>query len=209
MSLPMLIFLEGLLFTALFGGLSWLRREGLSIQFAIEALLLTLIAGGLTALTSVLISPVLFLIILYLVTMRVRLLVDMGTLMAQRGQFKQADGLYALAMRLWPDSAGRLIVQVNQGVLRLQQGSNDPAIAIFKDALQKAGQGYLGLKYEAATHYNLAVAYRRKGLDAQATAEFNAVLDTWPVSEYARRAKAALEQGRRKSTPPPDDSSAA
>jgi len=208
-SLPMLIFLEGLLFTALFGGLSWLRREGLSIQFAIEALLLTLIAGGLTALTSVLISPVLFLIILYLVTMRVRLLVDMGTLMAQRGQFKQADGLYALAMRLWPDSAGRLIVQVNQGVLRLQQGANDPAIAIFKDALQKAGQGYLGLKYEAATHYNLAVAYRRKGLDAQATIEFNAVLDTWPVSEYARRAKAALEQGRHKSTPPPDDSSAA
>jgi outer membrane protein assembly factor BamD (BamD/ComL family) len=53
------------------------------------------------------------------------------------------------------------------------------------------------------------VAYRRKGLDAQATAEFNAVLDTWPVSEYARRAKAALEQGRHKSTPPPDDSSAA
>ena len=207
MSLPVLLLLEGLLFIVLFGGLSWLRREGLSGRFAIEALILTLVASGLTALTGFPTHPVVFLIILYLVTMRARLLVDVGNILAQRGQYAQADRLYALAMRLWPDSSGRLIVQVNQGVSRLQQGTLDEAITIFKDVLQKAGQGYLGIKYEAAAHYNLGVAYRRKAMEAQATVEFNAVLDTWPVSEYARRARAALEQGRHKDKPatPPQD----
>lgn len=205
MNLPALILLEGLVFVAVFGGMSWLRREGLSVQFAVEALILTLIASGLTALTSWQISPVLLLITLYLVTMRVRLLVDIGTFMAQRRQFARADSLYALAMRIWPDSASRLVVQVNQGVLRLAAGALDEAIVIFRDVLQKAGQGYLGVKYEAATHYNLAVAYRRKGVEAQAVAEFNAVLDTWPTSVYARGARAALEQTRHKPTTPPDD----
>jgi hypothetical protein len=57
-----------------------------------------------------------FLLVVYLLTMRVRLIVDVGNLSAQRGSFSQADRLYALALRLWPDSAGRLVVQVNQGV---------------------------------------------------------------------------------------------
>jgi len=198
MSLPMLLLLEGLLFIVCFGGLSLLRREGLSIQFAVEALVITAIATGLTALAWFAVTPVLLLVIIYLVTMRVRLLVDLGTLLAQRGQFAQADRLYALALRLWPDHSSRLIVQVNQGVARLQQNALDEAIAIFKDVLQKAGQGYLGVKYESAAHYNLGVAYRRKKMEAQAIAEFNAVLDTWPASVYARRAAMALEQGRHK-----------
>ena len=205
MSLPVMILLEGLVFIAVFGGLSWFRREGLSIQFAIEALALTLIATGLTALAGLQLSPILVLIVLYLVTMLARLLVDLGTLMAQRGKFKQADGIFGLALRLWPDNAGRLIVLVNQGVARLVAGSLDQAIAVFKDVLQNAGQGYLGIKYEAATHYNLAVAYRRKGMDAQAIAEFNAVLDTWPTSEYARNAGIALERIRRKDKPTETD----
>jgi tetratricopeptide (TPR) repeat protein len=200
-SLPVMILLEGLVFIAIFGGLSWFRREGLSIQFAIEALVLTLIATGLTALAGLQLSPILFLIVLYLATMRVRLLVDAGSLVAQRGRFKQADGIFALAVRLWPDSASRRIVQVNQGVSRLQQGALDEAITIFKDVLQNVGPGYLGVKYEAATHYNLAVAYRRKGMDAQAIAEFNAVLDTWPASVYAHGARTALEHMRRKDKP--------
>jgi outer membrane protein assembly factor BamD (BamD/ComL family) len=49
------------------------------------------------------------------------------------------------------------------------------------------------------------VAYRRKKMDAQATLEFNAVLDTWPVSEYARRAQAALDRGRHKDKPTTTD----
>jgi tetratricopeptide (TPR) repeat protein len=199
--LPLILLLEGLLYTFLFGGLSLLRRERLSNQFAIEAVALTAMISGLTALTHFPTNPILFLCVVYLVTMRVRLLVDVGNAFAQRGRLARADQLYALALSLWPDQTGRLIVQINQGVSRLQQGALDEAQAIFKDVLQKADQGYLGIKYEAAARYNLGVTYRRKKMDAQAVVEFNAVLDTWPASEYARRARAALEQGRHKNDP--------
>ena len=70
----------------------------------------------------------------------------------------------------------------------------------------------MSAKHECATHYNLAVAYERKGMDAQAVVEFNAALDTWPGSEYGRRAAAALERrskraspARRESDEPTDD----
>jgi len=200
--IPVLLLLEGLLFVAVFGALSLFRREGLSIQFAIEAVVITFIASGLTAFTPFAVSPIFLLIVIYLVTMRVRLLVDLGAVLAQRGQFAQADRVFALALRLWPDQAGRLIVRVNQGATCLQRNAVDEAISIFQDVLQKVGQGYLGVKYEAAAHYNLGVAYRRKKMDAQATLEFNAVLDTWPASVYARRASMALEQGRHKEKHP-------
>jgi len=206
--IPILLLLEGLLFVAVFGALSLFRREGLSIQFAVEAVVITLIASGLTAFTPLGVSPIFLLIVIYLVTMRVRLLVDLGTLLAQRGQFARADYVFTLALRLWPDQAGRLIVQVNQGATCLQRNALDEAIAIFQDVLQKAGQGYLGVKYEAAAHYNLGVAYRRKKMDAQAIVEFNAVLDTWPASVYARRAEMALEQSRRKEKPPTSEKDA-
>jgi len=207
-SLPVLLLLEGLLYVVFFGALSLFRREGLSVQFAVEATVITFIASGLTAFTPLAVSPILLLIVIYLVTMRVRLLVDLGTVLAQRGQFARADRVFALALRLWPDQASRLIVQVNQGASRLQRNALDEAIAIFQDVLQKAGQGYLGVKYEAAAHYNLGVAYRRKKMEAQAIAEFNAVLDTWPTSVYARRAEMALEQSRRKEKPPTSEKDA-
>lgn len=205
MSLPLVLLLEGLLYVVFFGALSLFRREGLSVQFAIEATALTLIAVGLTALTPLSINPIVLLVILYLVTMRVRLLVDLGTLLAQRGQFAGSNRLYALTMRLWPDQTGRLMIQVNQGVACLQRQALDEAIAIFKSVLGQAGQGYLGVKYESAAHYNLGVAYRRKNMEAQAIAEFNAVLDTWPASIYARHAQIALEQGRHKDKPSTQD----
>ncbi len=65
---------------------------------------------------------------------------------------------------------------------------------MFEGVLQECGKGHLGLKYEAACHYNLGVTYRRKQSEARATAEFNKVLEVWPVSEYARRAQAALQK---------------
>ncbi len=193
-SVVIIILLVGLAYTVLFGGLSLMRREGLSLQFALESIVLTAAAAGLTAAFGLATHPVLFLIVLYLLTMRVRLLVDLGNVLAQRGQFAVAGRLYELAQRLWPDPSGRIIVQVNQATACLQQGALDEAVARFKDVLSQASGGYLGVKHEAAAHYNLGVAYRRKGLEAQAVIEFNAVLDTWPVSEYARRARAALKR---------------
>ena len=79
---------------------------------------------------------------------------------------------YHLAERLWPDDASRLIVRMNQGVLALQRGQQDEAIATFRLVLAEAPGGYLGAKHESACHYNLAVAYQKKGLDAHATLEF-------------------------------------
>jgi len=198
-SLPVLIILVGLAYVVLFGGLSLLRREGLSARFAIEAVVITLLVSGLTALTIIQIHPITFLIVLYLLTMRVRLLVDIGNFFAQRGQFERAKGIYHFTERLWPDQTGSLVIQVNKATALLQSGALDDAIAIFTDVLNKSSQGYLGVKYEAATHYNLGIAYRSKDMETQARLEFNAVLDTWPASQYAHRAELALSKNRKKS----------
>jgi tetratricopeptide (TPR) repeat protein len=201
LSLPVILLLEGFSFVVLFGAVSLLKREGLSRRFAIEAVIFTLVVSGLTALTGIQTHPILFLILIYLLTMRVRILVDLGNIFARRGQFELADKLYNLAERLWPDATNRLILRVNQGTSLLQQKKLDEALAMFSEILEQAEHGYLGVKYEAATHYNMGVAYLRKNMDARASIAFNAVIDTWPASEYARRAEVALEKNRRKNNP--------
>jgi hypothetical protein len=198
MSIPYIIFIEGLLYIVLLGGLSLLKREGLSAQFAYESLAITLLVGGLAFINPTLVNPILFLVVLYLITMRVRLLIDLGTLFARQGRLERGDWFYRLAARLKPDAASQLILQLNQGVNTLQQGQSDEAVSILKGILQQSGKGYLGPKYESAVHYNLGVAYLRKKMDAQAIVEFNAVIETWPASEYARRARNILEQRHRK-----------
>lgn len=201
LSLPVILLLEGFSFVVLFGVVSLLKREGLSRRFAIEAVIFTLVVSGLTALTGIQTHPILFLILIYLLTMRVRILVDLGNIFARRGQFELADKLYNLAERLWPDATNCLILRVNLGTSLLQQKKLDEAIAMFNEILEQAEHGYLGVKYEAATHYNMGVAYLRKNMDARASIAFNAVIDTWPASEYARRAEVALEKNRRKNNP--------
>ncbi len=199
-----MILLIGFAYIVLLGGLFLLRREGLSIRFALEALGITGVASGLVAVTGFFFHPVLFLLLLYLITLRVRLLVDLGTAFARRGQLSRAGRIYALAARLWPDKASLLALQVNRGTAFLQAGKLDEAVALFTEVLSKSGQGYLGIKYESAAHYNLGVAYLRQSKDALAVREFNVVLETWPVSEYARHATAALERHRKKTIPASD-----
>ncbi|MGQ9832913.1 MAG: tetratricopeptide repeat protein [Candidatus Villigracilaceae bacterium] len=196
--LPVILLLEGLSFVVLFGVVSLLKREGLSRRFAIEAVILTLLVSGATVLANVQTHPVLFLIILYLFTMRVRLLVDVGNIFAARAQFDLADKFYALAANLWPDETNRLILKVNQAASLLQRQELDEAIAALSEVIQQAKTGYLGVKYEAAAHYNLGVAYLRKNMMARAIIAFNAAIDTWPASEYARRAETALKKQRLK-----------
>ncbi|NOZ50796.1 MAG: tetratricopeptide repeat protein [Chloroflexi bacterium] len=198
MSLPILLLLLGCTYIVIFGGLSLMRREGLSLRFAIEAVGLTLIASALSALTAISIQPVIFFILLYVITMRVRLLSDVGTLFAKRANFAAADRLYDLALHLWPDAAGKLIVKINQATALLQRNQLDQAIALLNEVLAAAKEGYLSIKYESATYYNLGVAYQRQGLEAQAVKAFNAVLDTWPSSIYARNASQALQHRRQK-----------
>lgn len=199
MSPAFLLALLGLLYVLVFGGLMLLRQQGISARFAIEACVLTVVVAGLAALTGLALNPGVFLLALYVITMRVRLLVDLGNLLARRGDLEAAARVYRLAGRLWPDEASRLIVRMNQGVLAVHRGALDEAIATLREVLAAAPSGYLGFKHESACHYNLGVALLKKGLDAQATLEFNAVLETWPASEYARYARIALERRKRKS----------
>ncbi|HEY9076383.1 MAG TPA: tetratricopeptide repeat protein [Anaerolineaceae bacterium] len=186
--------LVGLLYTVMFGGLSLLRREGLSLRFAFEAVGLTLLVTVVIWVTGLALHPAIFFVLLYLVTMRVRILTDLGNMFAQRRKFPTAERIYNLALSAGPDPASRIIVDVNRGTSLLQQGQPDQAIQAFKQVLAHSGKGYLGIKYESAAHYNMAVAYERKHMDAQAIIEFNAVLDTWPASIYARAAQKALKR---------------
>ena len=198
MDSPFFLFLVVFLYVVVFGGLSMLRREGLSMRFALESVGLTIIVSLIAWAMGVKVHPVIFLFFLYLVTMRVRLLVDIGNAFALRKNFSTAEKVYQLAGKMWPDSTNRLILQVNQGTSLLQQGNVEDAIQVFNALITQSAQGYLGIRYESAAHYNLGIAYLRKGQESQAVIEFNTVLDIWPASEYSRAATNALARLQKK-----------
>jgi tetratricopeptide (TPR) repeat protein len=200
MSLHLLIGLIGLLYIVVFGVMSLLRREGLSIRFAVESVCLTAIVVILVWLTPIQIHPVLFLLLLYIITFRVRILVDLANIFARRGNYVQAEKIYDLASHVGPDQTSNLIIKVNHAILLLLKKQLSESISMFTDVLSQANQGYLGVKYEAAAHFNLGVAYLRNNNSSMAIVEFNSVLDTWPASLYARRAQEALERQRAKNT---------
>ncbi len=199
----LIIALIGLLYILFFGLLSYLRREGVSMRFIIEALIVTALGTALTWATGWDLNPAIFVIVLYLITTRVRILVDLGNLLARRKDYAMAERVYTLAERLWPDEAGRLLVKLNRGVMAVHRADTEAAVAALREVLAAAGSGFLGTKSSAACHYNLGVAYLRQGQDAQASLEFNKVLDDWPMTEYARYARIALD--RRKRAPQVDE----
>lgn len=202
MPASMILAVIGLLYALLAGGLALLRREGLSLRFAVETLILTVLAVATTSLWSVTIAPVVFLALLYILTMRVRLLVDLANTLARNKRYTAASSLYRVALRLWPDQAGQTIVRINQGVLALQQGQLDTAIETLQQTLDaSSAYGYLGLKQECGCRFNLGVAYQRKGMETQSQAEFTRVLDVWPTSLYARRASIALQRLHESASP--------
>jgi tetratricopeptide (TPR) repeat protein len=184
------------LFVLVFGFLSYTRREGLSTQFALEAIGLAAILLGGGYLLGVIINPLLLLLLLYLVTLRSRLIVDLANVMAQRHNYKLAYRLYALGLAWWPDSASRLIVLANRGAAELHAGQNEDAIKTIEGVLKAGREHHLGIKYEAACRYNLAVAYDRSGQPAKATQLYNEVVELLPGSVYARAAGGALKRRR-------------
>jgi tetratricopeptide (TPR) repeat protein len=186
-----------LLFILIFGGLPVLRKEGLSLQLAVEVLILTGFSIGASLLTGVRLDPILFLIFLYLIVMRSRLLIDLGNLFASRGRHQQALSIYRLSMRLAPDFPVRLLALISYSAVLVRIGALEEAIRILEEILEK-WRDSLQPKHESACHYNLGVAYMRLGKDSQAVREFNEAIDAWPLSTYAQYAKAALE--RRRST---------
>jgi tetratricopeptide (TPR) repeat protein len=190
----LLLLLIACLYALVFGGLGWLRREGLSIQFALEVLGLTALLVGGSWLLGMPLSPFLFLILLYVVTMRSRLIVDLANLLASRERYGPAFRLYELGLAWWPDGASRLIVLVNQGAAYLRSGQVDTAIEVLESVLAGDQEPRLGLKYEAACHYNLGYAYEKSGDSSQAAAQYNETIEAMPGSVYAQAAEAALKR---------------
>ena len=131
--------------------------------------------------------------------MRVRLLVDLGNLLARPRQPRGGRAGLCPGRPPGPDEAGRLIVQLNQGVLALHARPARGSGRRVSPGAGRGERGYLGVKYQSACHYNLGVAYQRQGQDAQATLAFNAVLDTWPATEYARYAASPWTKRKQKS----------
>ncbi len=205
MSLYLMIGLIGLLYIVIFGGMALMRREGLSTRFAIESLIITAIAVLLVVFVGIPIHPVIFLALIYFITLRVRLLVDLANYFARRSRYTQAKRIYDFAHHVWPDPTSKLIIQVNQATLLVQEDRLTEAIDLFKEILDPKNQAALGVKYECAAHFNLGVAYLRSESQSLATVEFNAAIDTWPVSEYARRAQKTLERLRNKGVAPSGD----
>jgi tetratricopeptide (TPR) repeat protein len=188
----LLISLIGLLYLLGFGALSVGRRQGLSFRFAVEGLIVTAICAALVY-ASLPIHPLLFLIVLYLITMRVRLLVDLGNWFNSRRQYERALALYRFALRLGPDAISRQIVLINRGVTELSM--RDPEVAYRTLAEALAGEEVkLGAKYLAAGYYNLGLACRRTGREAEAIRRFNQAISELPNSIYGRAAERALKE---------------
>lgn len=190
----LLLLLTACLFILVFGGLGVVRREGLSIQFVVEAVLVTAVLVGGGWLVGIPVNPFLFLALLYIVTLRSRLLTDVANTLARRRSYAAAFRLYRLALALRPDATGRLIVLANLGAARLHSGQLEAAIETLQGVLSPAQGPGLGIKYEAATHYNLGYAYEMSGNEAQAVAEYNEAIDTLPGSLYAQAAQSALRR---------------
>jgi len=188
----------GCLFILVFGGLGHLRREGLSVQFALEAVGVTAILVGGSGLLDAPIHPLLLLVLLYLITMRTRLIVDLANVLAGRGKYNLAFRLYKLGLAWWPDEASRLIVLSNMGAAHLRYGQVEEAIATLESVLEVEKRSRLGIKYEAASRYNLGYAYEKIGSDAQAVAQYNETVDLLPGSVYGKAADAALKRRKGK-----------
>jgi tetratricopeptide (TPR) repeat protein len=187
----LIILLVGLIYLLGFGALSFMRRQGLSLPFAIEGLIITAV-GALLALV-VPIHPLFFFAVLYLVTLRVRLLVDLGNWLTSRGQYERALDLYRFIMRLRPDQVSRQIVLINHGVaLLLTRKPEDAYLTLEAALIDERIQA--GAKYLAAGYYNLGLACSRTGRHAEATRRFNEAIDTLPTSIYAHGARQALKK---------------
>jgi len=191
----LVISLVGFIFVLGFGALSYMRRQGLSARFAVEGLIVTGV-GAVCSYAVAPVNPLLFLVILYLITMRVRLLADLGNGLTGRKQYEQALSVYRFALRLGPDTSSRQIILINRGVTQLCMKAPEAAVTSLEEALG-CEEARLGAKYLAAGHYNLGLAYRRVGREAEAIRHFNQAIDAWPTSVYAAHARAALEQSRR------------
>ncbi len=181
----------GLTYIVVFGFLFWLRREGLPLRFATEGVILTAL-GTLGAFT-VGVGPISFLIVLYLITMRTRILADLGNFLVERGHIPEAMLLFDAANRLVPDSLGKMIVGIDRGVALVRLGELKESVNVFQSILDSASIE-MPVRYLAAAHYNLGLAYMHLGDLKESRKHFLAVLDIAPETVYAIGAQTGLRK---------------
>lgn len=187
----LLIVLVGFLYVLGFNGLSYLRHQNFSIRFILEGLFLTGVGAALALVAPF--PPLLFLLPLYLITMRVRILIDLGNSVAGRGHPEQALRFYDLALRLGADLFSQRVAQINRGAALLQTGQPEEAYQVLRSIVTDPGVR-LGARYQAAACYNLGLVCRRTGREAEAIQRFNEAIEALPGSIYAYGARQALKK---------------
>lgn len=195
------LLLEALLFGLCFGALSWLRGEGLPKRLVLEVMVVTATLLGLSLALGRPIHPILFLVIVYLVTMRCRLLVDLANWLTRRGKHETALKVLAVAGRVAGDEASRSLVRLNTGVVWIRQRRFDEAVGQLSDLLATLRRVPCGPNNEAACRYNLAVANLKAGRQREAMDLFQSVVDLRPNSLFARASGAALERETKERSP--------
>jgi tetratricopeptide (TPR) repeat protein len=195
------LILEALLFALAFGALTWLRGEGLPGRFAWEVLGITAVLLALSWVAKTPMHPVLFLVLIYVLTMRARLLVDLGNTLSARRNYRGALSVLHLAQRLSTDPISQTLIHINTGVVLIRQKRFEEAVQLLSSTLQGIPEGRGGPKYEAACRYNLGLAHLRTGQESEASEQFNAVIELLPNSLYARGAQAALARQKGQEQP--------
>jgi tetratricopeptide (TPR) repeat protein len=193
--------LIGALFLGCFTGLAALRRQKPSIRFLVEGGILTGAAVALCFLAKP-VHPILFLVVLYLVTMRVRLLVDLSNVLTGRKRFRAALAVQGFALHLGPDQASRQIGLISRGVTQLRMEDPQAAYFTLKSVLLEE-QVKLAVREHAAGYYNLGVACERTGRPQEAERCFRQTIEAMPSSIYALGADKALKRAAAKSTGEP------
>lgn len=190
-SLSQLIAFIGLAFVGLFGFLSKTRHEPLSLQFALEGMVLTALAVALVKM-GYLVNPILFFSVLYLVTMRGRWLTDVGNFLASRRRYRDSLIAFDLAVALRPDALSRAITEMNRAWVFFRLGHVERARRILEQLLAEKERVGLSPKHVAAIHYNLGIIARREGQEDVARRHFEAALEAAPHTIYAYGAQQAL-----------------
>jgi tetratricopeptide (TPR) repeat protein len=190
----LLLVLTALLYALAFGALTWLRGEGLVARFAWEVLAVTAAIVAVAWVARLSVHPVLLLVAIYLVTMRARLLVDVGNALSGRKRHEDALAVLRLGLRLASDPFTASLVRINIGVTQIRQKRFEDAISQLDTTLANLPQGRGSPKYEAACRYNLGLAYLRTGQEANGSQQMRQVVELLPNSIYAVGAEAALKK---------------
>jgi tetratricopeptide (TPR) repeat protein len=196
MNPDLLILVLGFFYAVVFGLISILEREGISAQLMIEVFAITALTAGGGYLTGSRANSILFLIFLYLLTMRSRLLADIANLLSRRDRHLDAISMLQVALRMLPDKATRLIVYLQMGIAHLRHQDPESAQALFESVFKKAESGGLGIRNRTACHYYLGLSYQQQRKTTLAKQHFRYAIESLPTSPYGKAAALALEEYR-------------